>query len=182
MRRAAALVVAALALSAPARADDRVASDLALAPELVGAASGGGARAGVGARGHYLATVGAYARAFPSSPARAAVGVDARPLFLPRWLKNQEGERSFLELVIDSLHLSMGAVLEARARPSFEIGGGLEVPVQATFTGAYVGVEAMWWARQPALAGAGEGAWVGVVSLGYRFGVVSHAVDARDRR
>ncbi len=182
MRRAVAAALAVGSLAPPALADDRVADDLALAPEVALVSGAGATRGGVGARGHYLATVGAYARLFPSSPARGAVGVDARPLFLPRWLKNQEGDRSFLELVVDSLHLSMGAVIASGARSSLELGGGLEAPLFARYAGPYVGVEAMWWATQRALTGGDGAAWTGVVSVGYRFGVTSHAVDARDRR
>ena len=111
MKRAAATLLGALSVAGAARADDRVAADLALAPELALSLGDGEVRGGIGARGHYLATVGAYGRVFPGSRARGAVGVDARPLFLPRWLKNQEGDRSFFELFVDSLHVSMGAVL-----------------------------------------------------------------------
>lgn len=182
MRRAVAPLLAACALVDVARADDRVDDDLALAPELALAARRGEARAGVGARGHYLATAGAYARVLPSSPARGAVGVDARPLFLPRWLKNREGDRTFLELVVASLHVSVGAVIASGARPALELGGGVEAPLLARYAGPYLGLEAMWWASERALGGGDGAAWTGVVSLGYRFGVTSHAVDARDRR
>ena len=167
---------------ATARADDRIASDVTLAPEAVVTRAHDRARVGVGARGHCLATAGAYARLFPGDPVLGSVGVDARPLFLPRWLKNKESDRSFWELTIDSLHLSLGGRFVAHARPSFEIGGGLEAPLFARYRGPYLGGEVLYVAKHGALVGGRGSEWTGVLTIGYRFGVVTHAVDAGDRR
>jgi hypothetical protein len=74
------------------------------------------------------------------------VGLELRPLFLYRWLKNHETEEARLDLTLDSLGLEIGAVWMQPAgegfgaRAGIQVGLGVEVPITAAATGPWVGL------------------------------------------
>jgi hypothetical protein len=108
-------------------------------------------RASLRVAGHYLWTAGAYLRysdAFGAEgerPLRAlSLGVDVRPLFLPRFALDTEQGPALLDLTLDSLSLTSGAYF-AQPRESsfggergFELGVGLGVPLLAQAAGPWL--------------------------------------------
>jgi hypothetical protein len=67
---------------------------------------------------HYFSTAGAYvgyADAFGSGSAESAearrlsVGIDLRPAFVPRWAKDMQQGPGFVDLLVDSISLGLGA-------------------------------------------------------------------------
>jgi hypothetical protein len=57
----------------------------------------------------------------------AAVGVDVRPAFVPRWSKNMEQGPGFFDLTVDSIGLGIGAFWAEPAGRSFGERRGLEL-------------------------------------------------------
>jgi hypothetical protein len=108
-------------------------------------------RAALRLAGHYLWTAGAYLRyadAFGAEgerPLRAlSLGVDVRPLFLPRFALDAEQGPALLDLALDSFSLTSGAYF-AQARGAsfggergFELGLGLGVPLLAEAAGPWL--------------------------------------------
>lgn len=89
----------------------------------LGAEFGSSGRGSPSARlsAHYFSIAGVYlAGRLPIGEKSAAslfgLGVDLRPLFVPRWAKNFESGPSWLDLTLDSLSLSLGAFLTAEQR------------------------------------------------------------------
>ena len=124
---------------------------------------------------HYLWTAGVYARysdAFGSSserPARvASLGVDVRPLFLPRFALDSEHGPAILDLTLDSLALSAGAYFAEPLGQSFgdergfETGLGFGVPLCGEARGAWLEARA-----ERRFADRGDNAWLFTVSLSY---------------
>ena len=63
---------------------------------------------------HYFSSAGVYASGRikagdESAPSLFGLGVELRPLFLPRWAKGYETGPALLDLTLDSLSLSLGA-------------------------------------------------------------------------
>jgi hypothetical protein len=124
---------------------------------------------------HYLWTAGAYARysdAFGGAekrPARvASLGIDVRPLFLPRFALDSERGPAILDLTLDSFSLSAGAYF---AEPldqgfgderGFEAGLGFGVPLCGEARGAWLEARA-----ERRFADRGENAWLFTVALAY---------------
>jgi hypothetical protein len=72
-------------------------------------------------------------------------GIELRPLFPARFLKAHEFGQSFLDLVIDSIGLDVGAIWIVRAakdvpRPGFYTGLAIEVPLAAKANGPWLRV------------------------------------------
>lgn len=139
-------------------------------------------------RGLYLATAGVYGTLATDRFSRLAlgsVGVEARPLFLPRFLSNAEGDRDTFELLLDSFHVSVGAQLargESGPRsPALELGTGLELPLTARFGGPFLGAEVRWIAHPSVLRGDGGSDGLYLVTLGWRGVFGAHIADAGDR-
>jgi hypothetical protein len=120
-----------------------------------GAAVGArGARAEGELRVRYLDSAGIFATYEDGSvvgssaePRRCVVvGLELRPLFLFRWLKNHETEEARFDLTVDSLALELGAVwLQPAgegfgARAGIQFGLGIELPITGTATGPWVGL------------------------------------------
>jgi hypothetical protein len=133
------------------RMDGSLAWAVALGSEL----DDGEARASLRTSAHYLWVAGGYLRyaeGFGSGserPLRAAsLGVDLRPLFLPRFSQNWEQGPAILDLTIDSLSLSAGAYFaQPRAgsfgdERGFELGLGLGVPLRAQAAGPWLHLRA----------------------------------------
>jgi hypothetical protein len=75
---------------------------------------------------------------------RLGVGVDLRPLFLPRWTQDLERGPAILDLTLDSISLGLGASfdeLEGRAfgaRRAFEASLGFGVPLAGRAPGPWL--------------------------------------------
>ena len=68
----------------------------------------------------------------PEGDSRVIVGVDIRPLFLPRFLLGAQTGFRWLDLLIDSIGLDLGAAIgpfDAAAGAALAIGFGLDVPL-----------------------------------------------------
>jgi len=98
---------------------------------------------------HYFSMAGMYAagrvRAGDgSAPSLFALGIDLRPLFVPRWSKGFETGPALLDLTLDSLSLSLGAFWAAEspraavAGRGFEVGLGFGVPLFARAHGPWL--------------------------------------------
>ncbi len=132
---------------------------------------------------HYVWMAGAYARysdAFGHAqqrPARvASVGVDVRPLFLPRFALDWEHGPALLDLTLDSLSLSAGAFWAKPASTTarsamaqgddfgdergFEAGLGLGIPLLARAAGPWLDFRA-----ERRFADRGESVWLFSVGL-----------------
>jgi hypothetical protein len=133
-------------------------------------------RAALRVSGHYWWTAGAYLRysdGFGSNerrPLRAlSMGIDVRPLFLPRFALDLEQGPAFVDLLLDSLSLSAGAYL---AQPEdaafadergFDLGLGCGVPLLAQAAGPWLEARA-----ERRFADRTDGAWLFTLSLAYR--------------
>ena len=124
---------------------------------------------------HYLWTAGVYARysdAFGGSSERptrvASLGIDIRPLFLPRFALDTERGPAILDLTLDSLSLSAGAYFAEPLGQSFgdergfEAGLGFGVPLCGAAQGAWLEARA-----ERRFADRGDNAWLFTVALAY---------------
>lgn len=125
--------------------------DLALAAALGVELEDAEPRGALRASAHYLWTAGAYLRyadAFGSAgprPARVlSLGVDLRPLFLPRFALDYSQGPALLDLTLDSLSLTGGGYLGQFAGDSFgaergfEAGIGLGMPLLGQAKGPWL--------------------------------------------
>ncbi|HMR79999.1 MAG TPA: hypothetical protein PKD61_33050 [Polyangiaceae bacterium] len=99
---------------------------------------------------HYFWTVGIYAnlREGLGGDAReferaGGVGVEVRPLFLPRLLLDMQGRSALLDLTLDSLSFGLGAYFADEARPTassrgVELSLGLSVPLFRSANGPFI--------------------------------------------
>jgi len=119
---------------------------LALGAEL---GSAGQAAPALRATAHYFSIAGVYANGRikagdESAPSLFGVGVDLRPLFVPRWAKGLETGCALFDLTLDSLSLSLGAfwakpgAQEAASQRGFDAQLGLGVPLLATAAGPWL--------------------------------------------
>lgn len=125
--------------------------------------------------GHYLSTAGAYVRyedGFGSNdrrPLRAAgLGIDLKPLFLPRFALDLEQGPALLDLALDSLSLSAGAYA---AQPGsgafgdergFDLGLGFGLPLCAEARGLWLEARA-----ERRFADRGDSAWLFTLAVAY---------------
>lgn len=120
------------------RMDGSLAWSAALGAEL----EQGEPRAALRVAGHYLWVAGGYARysdGFGSGSDRplrvTSLGVDVRPLFLPRFAQNWEQGPPRLDLLLDSISLTAGAYFAQPRSGSFgeergfELGVGFALPL-----------------------------------------------------
>jgi hypothetical protein len=152
--------VLASGASASARADGRdttygrIEGDLAVAASVGAAFGPRGPRGAVDLRGRYLQTAGIFVTyedgallGSSAEPVRVLVtGLEARPLFLGRWLAGAELGMPVLDLIVDSLALELGASFAQPrdrafgSRPGLSASLGLEVPLFGRASGLFVGV------------------------------------------
>lgn len=124
---------------------------------------------------HYLWTAGVYARysdAFGGAderPARvASLGLDVRPLFLPRFALDGERGPAILDLTLDSFSLNAGAYFAEPLGKSFgdergfEAGLGFGVPLCGEARGAWIEARA-----ERRFADRGDNAWLFTLSVAY---------------
>ena len=153
----------------------------------------------------YLHSAGVYAQyndslGLQAQPtARSIVaGVELRPLFLARFGSDLEQGPAYLDLLIDSLGIALGTygvALPAQDcdesglgcwRAGLELGAGLELPLLPHADGPFIALRCAW--RWPTSSRNAEPTAIDVprgmlsLSLGYRLVVMSHLVDAGDRR
>jgi hypothetical protein len=132
-------------------------------------------RASLRASGHYLSSAGVYLRyeeGFGSNdlrPRRAlALGIDVRPLFLPRFALDMQHGPALLDLTLDSLSLSAGAYLAQPPLDSFgeergfDLGLGVGVPLCGEARGLWLEARA-----ERRFADHGENAWLFTLALSY---------------
>jgi len=143
------------------------------------------------ARLMYVGTVGVYGNTILTNHYQSAwsvgTGLELRPLLLPRLLTNQEQGPAVLDLVIDSLSLRTGTRFFAQeSLPALELGSSLELPFFATFNGPFLGVTTSVIFSQATLATPARGEvspWFLLqLTLGWRWLIHAHIVDASDRR
>ena len=202
--RSTALCAAGLSLTGAAQAQGsgdgmygRVSGDVALQLDAGGAMIGGDGAMVVSGAARYLQSAGLYAsfsedfrRAVGPAARSLSLGVELRPLFIPRMGWNWEKGPATLDLLIDSLSLRLGAVVSRR--PDFELDApGLEaaialgVPLTRSAAGPWVtasaGVrwsDAQLWRRHAFELGHAS---ILTLTLGWQGFVGAHAVDAGDR-
>ena len=146
---------------------------LGLGAEL---ASAGHAAPAIRATAHYFSIAGVYLAGRvhagdDSARSLLALGVDLRPLFVPRWAKGYETGPSFSDLTLDSLSLSLGAFWTERradalnAARGFEAGLGLGIPLFASAGGPWL--ETRGVLRYPDAAAREEAVFVALAWHGF---------------
>ncbi|HEX3849820.1 MAG TPA: hypothetical protein VHW01_02570 [Polyangiaceae bacterium] len=111
--------------------------------------SAGHAAPAIRASAHYFSIAGVYLEGRvhardASARSLFGLGVDLRPLFVPRWAKGFETGPSFMDLTLDSLSLSLGAFWSERpahvlnAARGLEAGSGFGVPLFASAGGPWL--------------------------------------------
>lgn len=200
------LVLAAIATPSSALADDqvdtsygRIQGDVAFAGALGATFGPRGPRATVDARARYLQTVGVFATyedgalvASQAEPRRAlGAGVEARPLFLARWLRGWELGLPLVDLAIDSLGLEVGVTFTEPAgrgfasREALSLGLGIEAPLLGRASGLFLGLRGGGRFSEAALAGASglgpadRAGWF-AVTLGWQLFVATPLVSSGD--
>jgi hypothetical protein len=142
------------------RFDGDIEVGFALGAELEKDAARAAARATV----HYFSVAGMYASyrdAFNrgSPDARlVSLGLDLRPLFIPRWSQGWEDGPALLDLMLDSAALSLGAYWgssapEARSSRGLELGLGFGVPLFTRASGPWLGARGLMRWPEPMLGG-----------------------------
>lgn len=117
------------------------------------------------ASAHYFSIAGVYAAGRikagdESAPSLFGMGVDLRPLFVPRWAKGYETGSGLFDLTLDSLSLSLGAFWARRPahapepKRGFDLQLGFGIPLLATAAGPWL--EARGALRYPDGAGREE--------------------------
>jgi hypothetical protein len=125
----------------------------------------------VAASAHYFWTAGIYGTyrealgdGRDDVPARTlfSVGVDVRPLFVPRWSLDWQTGPATLDLLLDSISLSAGAYFapadEGAARRGFEVTFGAGVPLMGTASGPWL--SARYDVRFPEAGDTSTSAWL----------------------
>jgi len=107
----------------------------------------------IGASAHYFSMAGVYAAGrfkagADSAPSLLDLGVDVRPLFVPRWAKGYETGPAFFDLALDSASLSLGAFWTAKsdrraAGRGFEAGLGFGLPLLSAAAGPWLEVRGL---------------------------------------
>jgi hypothetical protein len=146
-------VLSWIALAAPARANDgvygRFHGDTDLSLKLGGLISDAQLAGSIGASAHYYSIIGVTGDYSESLVADAlhtrsfSVGVELRPLFLPRWALGQERGPAWLDLTLDSASLGFGAYFTDAGRALDDTRGvwlslGFGVPILARAQGPWV--------------------------------------------
>ncbi len=139
----------------------------------------------------YLQTAGAYTMwMVPLEEAdhrlSVSMGVEIRPLFLPRLLKHMQGSDAWLNLWVDSFALRMGAVTADRGSfaraPGFEAGLGFGFPVLSTALGPWVSASGTWRWPHDAMLAHHDHSFVWTFTLGWQASFRSGLVDLNDGR
>jgi hypothetical protein len=197
-------VLATLGLTAPAIAQEdgaygRLDGDVALALGAGAAIGRGGPALAAQASALYLGTAGAYVRyvdalgsSGPVASRSIACGVALRPFFLARYASNLERGPAWLDLVIDSIGLELGAFWHEpqgarfERSPGLEFGLGVDIPLRSRAIGPYIEARAVFRARDEDLAGSGASLFSAgslfTLGIAWHHVVGAHVVDAGDGR
>ena len=197
------VVVAAPA--AASRASDasygRIDGDVGVVVGVGVTAAPRGLRAATDLRFRYLDTVGAFVTyedgpllGAGTDPRRVlATGLELRPLFLGRWLAGKEVGAPRLDLAIDSFGIELGAFFSQPdgaafgARPGFQAGLGIELPVLPRASGLWIGLHggARWSDAAlggDLLRGPSDRALFLSMTLAWHQIFGAHVVDLNDRQ
>jgi hypothetical protein len=200
------VLAAALARRAAAAAEPslegshgRIAGDVTLVVGAGAVAAPRGARAEGELRVRYLESAGVFATyedgaliGSGAEPRRVlAAGVELRPLFLFRWLRDHETRRARFDLALDSLGVELGATFlqpsgaAFAARPGVQVGVGVELPVLERATGPWVGLHGgLRWSDDAlgsgVVTGADDREAYLALTLAWHQVVMMHVVDAGD--
>ncbi|MBI5532768.1 MAG: hypothetical protein HY898_08650 [Deltaproteobacteria bacterium] len=175
----------------------RVAGDLGLQADLGCALAGGDTALFARATVRYLQTAGIYAtyldglreRQGPSSRS-VSLGIELRPLFLPRSGLDLERGPAWLDLLVDSISLRLGAVVSRQPHyepiaPGLEAGLGIGLPLTRSASGPWIDASAAIRLSDAQLAHRDgfelDRATVFTLTLGWQGIVGAHVVDAGDR-
>jgi hypothetical protein len=178
----------------------RIEGDITLVFGAGGVIAPRGPRAEAELRLRYLESSGLFAAyedgpllGASSEPLRVlAVGLEVRPLFLFRWLEGLETRRARFDLALDSIGLELGAVFSQPSgaafgsRPGAQVGLGVELPIAANATGAWIGLHGgLRWSDIALASGIVEspddrGAYL-AITLSWHHVVKVHVVDVGDR-
>jgi hypothetical protein len=178
----------------------RIDGDITLVFGAGGVIAPRGPRAEGELRLRYLESAGLFAQyedgsllGASSEPTRVlTVGLEMRPLFLLRWLEGLETRRARLDLALDSIGLELGAVFSQPSGAAFgsrsgaQIGLGVELPIAASATGAWIGVHGgLRWSDSALASGTARSAddreAYLAVTLAWHQVVKAHVVDVGDR-
>lgn len=141
----------------------------------------------------YLQTAGAYAtwvwhpQHTSGRASTAAVGIELRPLFLPRFLENKQSGPPVFDLLIDSLSLRLGAVTArrgpfSRPSPGFEAGLALGIPFTSNAEGPWLGTSGSLRWPHHAIGGIDDPSLLWTITFGWQAFFQSGLVDAADGR
>ena len=139
----------------------------------------------------YLHTAGLYATALDFIPSGSndprwllSYGVEIRPMFLPRFLKNFEHGPARWDLTLDSLSLRVGSVSGKDypfRSPGFEVGIGIGVPLVRNVEGPWLSaMGAMQWSHADLARDPGP-ASVLALMIGWQSTFNTNLVHLRDR-
>ncbi len=119
-----------------------------------------------------------------------AAGVELRPLFPARFLKNKQGSGRFFDLLIDSFAIDLGTWFSVRRasavqRPGLLAGLAIEAPITGNASGLWLrlSVNARWSAQRLEGEGSGDpGGRTLFLGLGFAWHEVlgAHVVDRGD--
>jgi len=149
---------------------------------------GGAELGGAGAAGavllslHYLFMAGGYVAysdalgqaSLPSSRT-VSFGVDLRPAFIPRWTKGMQEGPAFVDLILDSISLGLGAYFrEPRERPfgdrrGLELSLGFGVPLAGMAEGPWLGARGILRWDDPSEKSGEMAHALGLFTLGWHF-------------
>lgn len=189
----------AVAVASPCAAEGdgaygRIDGDLAWQIDLGAGLRNGSPGASLSASTRYLDTAGLYVSGFlPWSehrdrPRTASCGVELRPLFLPRFLKNLEHGPPLLDLTLDSTALRLGALVSSSHDASFRTPGWeaalqLGAPLTSSASGPWLrfGAALQWSHASLAGSPARGAASLWTVALAWQGLLDAGLVDLDDR-
>jgi hypothetical protein len=156
-------------------------------------------RAGAEFRVRYLESAGLFATyedgatfGASSEPGRVlAGGLEIRPVFLYRWLEGLEVRRAPFDLTLDSIGLELGATLaQPEGKGELDTGGlqvgvGVEVPLETTATGPWIGLHGgLRWSADALTYGsvqtASDRAFFFAITIAWHQAIATHVVDLGD--
>jgi hypothetical protein len=199
------VAMATIARSAAAGGADepsygRIDGDLSLVAGVGGVIAARAPRVGAELRVRYLESAGLFATyedgasiGAASDPARVlAGGLELRPVFLYRWLEGLEARRARFDLTIDSIGLEIAATLAqpeggaALDTVGLQVGLGVEVPIETSPTGLWIGLHGgLRWSADALAYGsvqnATDRAFFLAITIAWHQQVAAHVVDAGDR-
>ena len=140
----------------------------------------------------YVATVGTFVSLDRGAHAHdklgTSLGVEVRPLFIPRFVSAGQTGPAWLDLVIDSFSLALASRWVGNHSAALELSTGVELPLFAAYAGPLIAVRLSQVLGQSSLRGGDphdrqtgvDGTFLSI-SFGWRASFSTHIVDARDK-